>query len=470
MKSLLQALQKIKLHWWILLGMVVGLGWGLYLHEVHYETLLQEARVNVLGAGYDAQAVIAESRAIQEELRGLFRETAGGGAAHGLAELFMALLRMIVIPLVVASLICGVTRMKDFARLRRIGTRAALWYVTTSFLAILTGLALVNLFRPGASVDLPMALGEVDVPDPSGVWEMVLSLVPPNIFAAAADFDLLPLIFFSLLFAIFTLKVGGEHQERIYGFFQAIFEVMLKMTLFVIALAPVGIAALIARLLATTGPEVLWGVAGYAATVAGGLAIHFAITVPLLCWLLTRRNPYRVMKAMVATLVTAFSSASSAGTLGITLEQTENRVGVDNRVGGFVLPLGATLNMDGTALYECVAVLFVAQLYAAANPDFVLTGGTQILIVFLALAVSIGAAGIPHAGLVMMVIIFEAVGLPLELIALLWAVDRPLDMMRTMVNVWSDTIGTIVIAHHEQAIDESVLFAPRAPVPSVEPS
>ena len=458
MRRIFEVLRGIKLHWWILLGMIAGVLWGGYLHEVHYDVLLEQARQNVLGAEYTAEELVAESRAIQDELRALFTQTAGGGAAHGLAELFMALLRMVVIPLVVASLICGVTRMKDFARLRRIGGRAAAWYVTSSFLAILTGLALVNIFRPGERVELPLALGDVDVPDPSGVWEMLLSIVPPNVVAAAADFELLPLIFFSLLFAIFALRVGGEHQETIYDFFNAIFEVMLKMTLFVIALAPVGIAALIARLLATTGVDVLWGVAGYAATVAGGLAIHFLITLPLLLWALTRRPPFRVMKAMAATLVTAFSSASSAGTLGITLEQTENRVGVDNRVGGFVLPLGATLNMDGTALYECVAVLFVAQMYAAASPDFALTMGTQAIIVVLALAVSIGAAGIPHAGLVMMVIIFEAVGLPLELIALLWAVDRPLDMTRTMVNVWSDAVGTVSIAHHEGAIDEEVLF------------
>ena len=443
--------------------MVAGVLWGTYLHEAHYELLIEQARHNVLGAGYTTEQLVAESQAVQAELQALFRQTTGGAAAHGLAELFMALLRMVVIPLVVASLICGVTRMKDFGRLRRIGGRAAAWYVTTSFFAITTGLVLVNLFRPGERVELPMAIDDVDIPDPSGIWEMILSMVPPNVVAAAADFELLPLIFFSLLFAVFALRIGGDHQKTIYDFFNAIFEVMLKMTLFVIALAPVGIAALIARLLATTGLDVLWGVAGYAATVAGALAIHFVITLPLLMWLLTRRNPYLVMHTMAATLVTAFSSASSAGTLGITLEQTENRVGVDNRVGGFVLPLGATLNMDGTALYECVAVLFIAQMYAAANPDFALTIGTQAIIVVLALAVSIGAAGIPHAGLVMMVIIFEAVGLPLELIALLWAVDRPLDMSRTMVNVWSDVVGTVSIAHHEGEIDESVLFSKPKP-------
>jgi Na+/H+-dicarboxylate symporter len=148
--------------------------------------------------------------------------------------------------------------------------------------------------------------------------------------------------------------------------------------------------------------------------------------------------------------------------LPVTLERVENGVGVSNKVSSFVLPIGATVNMDGTALYECVAVIFVAQLYATANPDFVLTAGAQVMIVFLALMVSIGAAGIPHAGLVMMVIIFEAVGVPVELAAVLWAIDRPLDMSRTVVNLWSDSVGTTVIAHTEGEIDESVLFRPSA--------
>ncbi len=459
MARIVSFLRNVKIHWWILLGMIAGVLWGLYLHDSHYDALLEQARLNIVGADYTSEQLVAQSQAIQDEVQRLFNETLGGGAADGIAELFLALLRMVVIPLVVASLICGVTRMKDFGRLKRIGSRAAAWYVTTSFFAIVVGLALVNVFRPGEGVDLPMAIGDIDIPDPSGAWEMVLSMVPPNVVEAAADFELLPLIFFSLLFGIFALTVDDEHRQTIYSFFEAIFEVMMKMTLFVIALAPVGIAALIARLLATTGPEVLWGVAGYAATVAAALAIHFAVTLPLLFWVLTRRNPYLVMHAMAATLVTAFSTASSAGTLGVTLEQTEHRVGVDNKVGGFVLPLGATVNMDGTALYECIAVLFIAQVYAAANPEFVMTFGMQLTVVMLALMVSIGAAGIPHAGLVMMVIIFEAVGLPLELIALLWAVDRPLDMFRTMVNVWSDTMGSVAIAHHEDAIDDEVLFA-----------
>ncbi|MFU8806767.1 MAG: dicarboxylate/amino acid:cation symporter, partial [Bradymonadaceae bacterium] len=299
---------------------------------------------------------------------------------------------------------------------------------------------------------------DVDLPEPGSVWDMLLAVVPSNVFSSLASFDLLPVIFFSILFGIFLLLVDAKKREPVEGFFEGVFEVMMKMTLFVIALSPIGIAALIARLVATTGVEVFASLFGYALTVAGALAIHFLLVLPLLFWLITKRNPFVVMKAMSPALLTAFSTASSAGTLAITMERTEHGVGVSNRVAGFVLPLGATVNMDGTALYECVAVLFVAQLYAYMNPDFVLTFGMQLIIVALALMVSIGAAGIPHAGLVMMVIIFEAVGLPLELIALLWAVDRPLDMCRTMVNVWSDSLGATAIGLTEKDVDLSKVF------------
>ena len=200
----------------------------------------------------------------------------------------------------------------------------------------------------------------------------------------------------------------------------------------------------------------------YVLTVFGALATHALITLPLLIYLLTRRNPYRYLRAMSPALLTGFSTASSNGTLGVTMERVERGAGVSNRIASFVLPLGATINMDGTALYEIVSVLFIAQMHAGIDPNFTLTLGQQLLIVFLGLTVSIGAAGIPHAGLVMMVIILQAVGLPIEYTALIWAVDRVLDMCRTAVNVASDSSITLVVAHTEGEIDESVLWKPAA--------
>jgi Na+/H+-dicarboxylate symporter len=422
------------------------------LNRTHFADFQRQARLEVLGPSYTPEMLAAKTKAIDAAVDARFRGTLGGGAAHGLAALFLSLLKMVVIPLVFTSLVSGVAGMGDFARLGKIGGKTALWYVTTSLAAILTGLVLVNLIGPGRGVTLPLPLqGEAPAP-PDSFWDFLVAMVPQNVVQAAADFELLPVIFFAILFGICLLSVDGVRRGPVQGFFNGVFEVMMKMTGFVISLAPIGIAALIAKLVASTGPEVFIELAAYAGTVALALAIHFAVTLPLLFRLVTGRNPYAVMRTMSPALLTAFSTASSSGTLPVTIERVENGVGVSNRISSFVLPLGATVNMDGTALYECVATIFVAQLYAHAHPEFTLTVTSQVLIVVLALLVSIGAAGIPHAGLVMMVIIFQAVGLPVGLTALLWAVDRPLDMARSMVNVWSDSLGTVAVAHTEGEI------------------
>ncbi len=451
-----------RLHWWILLGILAGAIWGTLLNVTHYESFLQEARQEILGREgrtWTEGEESAQAKKILDAIDRRFRSTLFGGAAYGLADLFLALLKMVVLPLVFSSLVTGIVGLGDFRKLGRIGGKAAGWYVTTSILAILTGLVLVNALGPGRGVTLPIPIGAETPGAPDTVWDFLRAMVPDNVIAAAANFEMLPVIFFSLLFGIFLLAVDPETRRPVEGFFCGAFDVMMRMTMFIIALAPVGIAALVAKLVASTGPEVFVTLAGYAGTVALALGIHLLVTLPLLFWLITRRNPYLVMRAMSPALMTAFSTASSSGTFPVTLERVENGVGVSNRVSSFILPLGATVNMDGTALYECVATLFVAQVYASADPNFTLTFGAQITIVMLALMVSIGAAGIPHAGLVMMVIIFQAVGLPVGLTALLWAVDRPLDMCRTMVNVWSDSMGAVTIAHTEKEIDESRLFA-----------
>ncbi len=444
-----------RLHIWIILGMVVGAGWGTALNQAYFETFEEDARLEVLGAGWTAPEAMASTKQIQKAIDSRFQDTLFGSPAYGLARLFLSLLKMVVIPLVFFSLICGVVGLRDFSRLGKIGLRTAGWYLSSSLLAILTGLALVNLIGPGKGLELPLPVaGDGVLTGSVGFWDMIVEMVPANVVKAMADFDLLSVIVFALFFGIFLLKLPAAKRAPVEGVFQSAFAVMLEMTTFIIKLAPVGIAALIARLVASTGPAVFVDLLGYVGTVALALGIHAFVTLPLLLWITTRRNPYRIMQSMSPALLTAFSTASSSGTLPVTIERLERGVGVSNKVSSFVLPLGATVNMDGTALYECVATLFVAQVYAAANPGFELGFAAQITIVVLALLVSIGAAGIPHAGLVMMVIIFRAVGLPLELTALLWAVDRPLDMARTAVNVWSDSAGATMVAHREGEIAE----------------
>ncbi|MDF1564198.1 MAG: dicarboxylate/amino acid:cation symporter [Deltaproteobacteria bacterium] len=446
-------MRRSRLHIWILLGMVLGAGWGTALNRVHFETFEEEARAEVLGPAWTAPEAMARQKQVQGAIDARFEATFFGGAAYGLAALFLALLKMVVIPLVLFSLVCGVVGLKDFGRLGKIGLKTGAWYLTTSLLAILTGLLLVNLLGPGRGLTLPLPGGEAaPVTEGAGFWKMIVEMVPANVVQAMAEFDLLSVIVFAIFFGIFLLKLPEEKRAPVERFFEGAFAVMLEMTSFIIKLAPLGIAALIARLVASTGPSVFVDLMGYVGTVGLALALHAFVTLPSLIWLATRRNPFRVMQAMSPALLTAFSTASSSGTLPVTMERLERGVGVSNKVSSFVLPLGATVNMDGTALYECVATLFVAQVFATAHPEFALGFGAQLTIVTLALLVSIGAAGIPHAGLVMMVIIFEAVGLPLELTALLWAVDRPLDMMRTAVNVWSDSSGATVVAHVEGEI------------------
>ena len=225
----------------------------------------------------------------------------------------------------------------------------------------------------------------------------------------------------------------------------------MKMTQLVVATAPVGIAFLIARTVAETGPEVFVELLPYVLVVVAGLLTHLLVTLPVLVWFLTGSNPYRFLRAMAPALITAFSTASSSGTLGMTIDCAANRAGLPRRVVHFTLPLGATVNMDGTALYEIVSVIFIAQVHSGIDPEWVLDLGMQARIVLIGLVVSVGAAGIPHAGLVMMAIILQAVGLPVGYAGVIWAVDRVLDMTRTAVNVASDACVCKIVAESERA-------------------
>jgi Na+/H+-dicarboxylate symporter len=261
----------------------------------------------------------------------------------------------------------------------------------------------------------------------------------------AGNRKILGVIFFSLLFGVFITVVGGEHAAMLTGFFRAAFEVMMKMTMFIIKTAPVGVLGFMLYASAGAGIGVFIPLGWYMITVFLSLCVHAFVTLPLLLLLLARRSPLEYFKAMQPALLTAFSTASSNGTLPLTLASVEKRAGISNRISSFVLPLGATINMDGTALYEAVAVLFIAQ----ATPDVDLGVAEQVTVAFTALLASIGAAGIPHAGTVMMIVVLGAVGLPLESVGLILAVDRILDMCRTSVNVWSDSTACAVVSRYE---------------------
>jgi proton glutamate symport protein len=369
-----------------------------------------------------------------------------------IGDLFLKLLQMLVVPLIVSSLITGVTSMGDVRTLGSIGGRAIGFYLTTSFLAIVTGLIVVNVIRPGDGAELALleegaATGGLLAEEPRGLgivlWEQLESLIPKNPLAAATEGDMLPVIFFSLLIGVFIglaeHRDGSKDASVVRRFFSGLFDVMMQMTLFVVKFAPIGVFGFTLYAAAGKGPAAFQVLGWYVLTVFIALLIHATVTLPTILKLVTGRSPIAYARGLTTALVTAFSTASSNGTLPLTMQEVEE-AGVKPEVTSFVLPLGATINMDGTALYEVVAVLFIAQVYSID-----LTIAQQAIVAVTALLASIGAAGIPHAGMVMMVVVLNAVGLPTSAVALILAVDRILDMCRTTVNVWSDSVAAAVV-------------------------
>jgi Na+/H+-dicarboxylate symporter len=367
-------------------------------------------------------------------------------------DLFLRLLQMLVVPLIVSSLVTGVTGMGDLRTLGSIGGRAIAFYLTTSFLAILTGIAVVNLIRPGDGAELALleegaASNALLTEPPSSIglvlWEQLEGLIPKNPLAAATEGDMLPVIFFSLLIGVFIglaeHREGSQDASVVRRFFSGLFDVMMQMTLFVVKFAPIGVFGFTLYAAAGKGPAAFQVLGWYVLTVFIALLIHATVTLPTILRLVAGRSPIEYAGKLTTALVTAFSTASSNGTLPLTMQEVEE-AGVKPEVTSFVLPLGATINMDGTALYEAVAVLFIAQVYGVD-----LNLAQQGLIALTALLASIGAAGIPHAGMVMMVVVLNAVGLPTSAVALILAVDRILDMCRTTVNVWSDSVAAAVV-------------------------
>ena len=371
-----------------------------------------------------------------------------------IGDIFLRALRMIIVPLIISSIISGITGIGGAEHFGRMSAKTFSYYISTSLIAILTGLFLVNLIQPGVGAELTLqATPEGIEGNLSKLTETLINIIPTNPLAAMVNGDILPTIFFSLLFGFFITKTPDPYKEKLTSLFQGFFEVMIKLTHFIILFAPIGIFAIIAKIIAQTGMEIFIPLASYMVTVILALAIHATITLPVLLFFVAGISPIAHFKAMSAALLTAFSTSSSSATLPLTMSSVEENAGASNKVSSFVLPLGATINMDGTALYECVAAMFIAQVYGID-----LSFGQQFIIVFTALLASIGAAGIPMAGFVMMAIILNAVGLPMEGLGLILPVDRILDMMRTSVNVWSDSCGTVIIARTEGETNLKVLL------------
>jgi len=403
---------RIKLHWQILIALFLGILYGLYLTE--YASWVE-----------------------------------------WLGTLFLRALQMVIIPLILTSIISGITQIGSGKNLGRLGIKTLFYYISTSILAILTGLVLVNLIGPGIGADLGFSQQvEGFSTESKSFGETMIEIIPTNVFEAFSEGRMLSVIFFALLFGFFITRIKQARAVVLVDFFQAGFQVIMKITLLIIRFTPFGVFGIITGNVSNILLEQGGGMSAllelgsrlglYMITVFAGLLIHALITLPSIQLFVGGIKPLKHFRAVTTPLLTAFSTSSALATLPLTLEAVEHEDGVSNKISSFTLPLGATINMDGTALYECVAVFFIAQAYGLD-----LGFGQQAIVVITALIASIGAAAVPMAGLFMISIILSAIGLPLEGVGLIIAVDRILDMFRTATNVWSDTTGAVVIARSE---------------------
>lgn len=364
-----------------------------------------------------------------------------------MGDIFIKALKMIIIPLIFTSIISGIANVGSGDNLGRLGFKTIAYYLSTSTAALFTGLVIVNLFKPGVGADLGFAnqvegLGVAK----ESFGSTLMNIVPDNLFVAMVENQMLSIIFFAILMGFFITKTKEKSEKILLGFFDSLFELIMKITLFVIRFTPYGIFGIVAKQIAENNDlgELFSRLGLFMLVVILALFIHAFIVLPLVLKTIGRVSPIKHFNAMRTPLITAFSTSSSNATLPLTMNAVKKNSGVSTKISSFTLPLGATVNMDGTALYELVAAMFIAQAYGIE-----LTFTEQIIGVLTGLLASIGAAGIPMAGLVMISVVLSAMGLPLEGVGLILAVDRILDMFRTTVNVWSDSCGAVIIAKSE---------------------
>jgi proton glutamate symport protein len=386
--------------------------------------------------------------------------TIGGVQVLGLFDflgtLFINLLKMVVVPLISASIITGVAGVGSGRDLGRLGLKTLAFYVFTTLLSVLIALTLVDLIKPGIVAGVParglLALeASSDIVNSSvqqkasiTVFDTLLGIVPTNIVQAAGNNNLLGVMFFSVLFGFFLARIELPYRQTVLDLWQGVFRVMMRMTIFIMRLAPVGIFGLTARVVAKSGIHAAGPILTFGACVIVGILIYAGVALPVMLRLAGIRNPYRLFSAMSPALLTAFSTASSAAALPLSLESLEKRANVSERIASFVMPLGTSINHAGSALYECAGAMFIAQAYGLD-----LSFGQQFTVVILALLTSMGVASIPAASLVAIAVILSAVGLPPEGIGALLVLDRLLDMARTAINVFADAACTVIVARLE---------------------
>ncbi len=419
-------MRKLELHWKILIGMVLGIVFGFVMTQVPW------------GASFVSNWV------------------------QPLGTIFVKLLKLIAIPLIIASLVKGISDLKDISKFRNIGLRTIGIYIVTTIVAITIGLVLVNIVQPGDGISeetvakltetyansegVTKKMDEAMRQKGSGPLQFLVDMVPDNALKAMSDNSLmLQVIFFTIFLGISMLLIGEKRAKPLKDFFDSLNDVVLKMVDLIMLSAPYAVFALLAGVVVSSSdPDLLLALLKYAATVVAGLLIMIVFYLIVVSGF-TKKNPFWFLKQMSPAQLLAFSTSSSAATLPVTMERVEEHIGVDKEVSSFVLPVGATINMDGTSLYQGVAAVFIAEALG-----FDITLGDQLTIVLTALLASIGSAAVPGAGMVMLVIVLEAIGFPADKLAiglaLIFAVDRPLDMCRTVVNVTGDATVSMIVA------------------------
>ncbi len=418
-------MKKLALHWKILIGMVVGILFGLGMTTIDGGAKFVSNWINPFGS------------------------------------IFVKLLKLIAVPLIIASLVKGISDLKDISKFKNIGLRTIGIYIGTTVIAITIGLLLVNIVKPGEGISeetitkltdtyansggVQSKIAEASKQKSSGPLQFLVDMVPDNALKAMSNNKaMLQVIFFTIFLGISMLLIGEKNSKPLKDFFDSLNEVVLKMVDLIMLFAPYAVFALLANVVVSSNdPDLLLALLKYAFTVVGGLLLLIVFYM-ILVSVFTKKNPLWFLKELSPAQLLAFSTSSSAATLPVTMERVEEHIGVDKEVSSFVLPVGATINMDGTSLYQAVAAVFIAQALG-----FDLTFADQLTIILTALLASIGSAAVPGAGMVMLVIVLESVGFPADKLAiglaLIFAVDRPLDMCRTVINVTGDaTVASLV--------------------------
>ncbi|MEI3609349.1 MULTISPECIES: dicarboxylate/amino acid:cation symporter [unclassified Pseudogracilibacillus] len=367
-----------------------------------------------------------------------------------LGDLFLRLIKFIIAPLVLSTLIIGVASIGDPQSLGRVGGKTIIYYMITTAIAIAIGLSFAYIVSPGKGLSIDVGeVEEVEVNESEGIIDTFLNIVPTNPFEALANADILQIIFFAVFVGL-AITLIGDKAKPVQTFFESFSEIMFKITDIVMRFAPIGVLGLVAPIVGEYGPSVLLPLLKVILAVAIACIVHAIVVYSLSAKIFANMNPIVFFKGIAPAALVAFSTASSAGTLPVTMKNTQENLGVSNKISSFVLPLGATINMDGTAIYQGVAVVFIAQFYGLD-----LTFMQLLTVVITTVLASVGTAGVPGAGMIMLAMVLGAVGLPLEGIALIAGIDRVLDMFRTTANIVGDASAAVVVAGTEGEIDRS---------------